>query len=61
MVSAEMAVEIVRRDGIIQNIGQLDKLAVRELDRAVKRGEFVKSREPWLGIMAVNKTTWRIA
>jgi hypothetical protein len=61
MITYQQAIEMINERGYVQNIGQIDDKTRRALDRDVKNGLLVKSREPWAMIVAVNKTTWRVA
>jgi hypothetical protein len=58
-MTKEQVQDFINENGFIQDIGQIDKETRKALDKAVRFGLLVKSREPWCGI-SNPKTTWRL-
>jgi hypothetical protein len=61
MIDYQQAIAMIDENGYVQNIGQMNDQTKRALDRDVKNGLLIKSREPWAMMVAVYKTTWRRA
>lgn len=60
-------IEIARRGEVIVNIGQIDKLTARALDKLVRAGELLKWRGKWYPVagaawgLGPDKTCWGLA
>jgi ribosomal protein S8 len=61
MLTRQQVKDVILSQGYIQDIGQIDDETKKALNRGVKKGQLVKSREPLWGIMAIKKTTYALA
>lgn len=60
-------IEIARKGDVIVNIGQIDKVTARALDKLVRKGELLKWRGKWYPVagapwgLGPDKTCWGLA